>query len=276
MKTMMKTQPPSIFNLPRLLVIIFTAWLLLVAHQSRAGQGCQELPPSGEAFENGLNLGVKVKDTLEASGAEIALIARVGQDLRKYGLKHSHMAFVVRDHSQGRWTVVHMLNLCGKADSALFKEGLGAFFMDTPFRYEALIAIPNAATQARLKIILASDMPTAFKSARYNMLAYPYNIASQNSNGWVLELLNAGMTDVTIDTRFKAVAYAKVKGFEPTTIHLNTLERLGAGITRQNISFDDHPFARRMAGKIDTVTVASVIQYLQRNDGEVVLREVAL
>jgi hypothetical protein len=108
------------------------------------------------------------------------------------------------------------------------------------------------------------------------MLAYPYNIASQNSNGWVLELLNAGMTDLTIDTRLKAVAYAKVKGFEPTTIRLNTLARLGAGITRQNISFDDHPFGRRMAGKIDTVTVASVIQYLQRNDAEMVLREVSL
>lgn len=275
----MKNQRPTLFNLPRLIVIIMAAWLVLVAHQSHAGQRCEELPPSGEAFEKGLNLGVKVSEVLDASGAAVALIARVGQDLGKYGLKHSHLAFVVREQpndTKGKWTIVHMLNHCGKPDSGLFKEGLGAFFMDTPFRYEALIAIPSVEIQARLKTVLASDVPQSFKAERYNMLAYPYNLASQNSNGWLLEILNAGMTHVLIDTRLKAISYAKAKGFQPTTLRLNTLERLGAGITRQNISFDDHPFGRRMSGKIDTVTVVSVIDYLRRNDVGLVLRDVVL
>jgi hypothetical protein len=272
----MRAKLLTLLNLPRLLVLILFAWLVLVAATARAGQQCEEKPPTPSALENGLNLGVKVSEALESSDVEVALIARVGQDLSKYGLKHSHMAFVVRDHPQGRWTVVHMLNHCGRADSGLFAEGLGMFFMDTPFRYEAMLVIPSAAIQTRLKKIIASDLPIQFKSQRYNMLAYPFNVASQNSNGWVLELLSAGLTDINIDTRLKAVSYAKVRGFEPTTIHLNTLERLGAGVTRQNVNFDDHPFGRRMAGKIDTVTVASVVTFLQRNDAGVVMREVAL
>jgi len=108
------------------------------------------------------------------------------------------------------------------------------------------------------------------------MLAYPHNEASQNSNGWVLELLNVGMAKVDIDTRLKAVSYAKAKNFQPTTIRLKTLERLGACITRQNISFNDHPFRRRMSGNIDTVTVPSVIAYLRFNDASLVISEVRL
>ncbi len=33
-----------------------------------------------------------------------------------------------------------------------------------------------------------------------------------------------------------------------------------------NVSFDDHPFARRMAGQIDTVTVESVFNFVRQRD----------
>jgi hypothetical protein len=58
----------------------------------------------------------------------------------------------------------------------------------------------------------------------------------------------------------------QARGYTPTTLHIRAIERLGANVTRANISFDDHPFNRRMAGKIDTVTVISVVEYLKRND----------
>ncbi len=266
----------TFLNLPRIMIAILTAWVFLVAHTASAGQSCDETPPTADALEKGLNLGVKAFAALDASDADVALIARAGQDLGKYGLKYSHMAFVVRDHAKGRWTIMHMLNHCGRVDSGLFVEGLGSFFMDTPFQYEAQIVIPSKEIQTRLKTILDCPLPQAFKAERYNMLAYPYNTASQNSNGWVLELLSAGIATVTIDSRLKAVSYAKAKGFEPTTIRLNTFERLGVDLTRTNISFNDHPFARRMGGNIDTVTVASVVAFLLRNDAGVRVVEVGL
>jgi len=141
--------------------------MLLVAHATHAGQQCDEKPPSADALEIGLNLGVMVSDALDNSGGDVALIARSGQDLSKYGLQHSHMSFVVRDarndnQQKSKWTVIHMLNLCGRSDSELFAEGLGMFFMDMPFRYEAMIAIPSEGIQARLKTILASDLPRRF------------------------------------------------------------------------------------------------------------------
>ena len=77
---------------------------------ARAGRTCEDFKPSAVTVYNALTLAQRVSDTLDASGAEVALIARSGQDLSKYGLRYSHLGFVVRDHPDGPWTVVHELN----------------------------------------------------------------------------------------------------------------------------------------------------------------------
>ena len=38
---------------------------------------------------------------------------------------------------------------------------------------------------------------------------------------------------------------------------------------RANVAFDDQPFARRMSGDIDTVTVESVVRFVERRDAQV-------
>jgi hypothetical protein len=42
--------------------------------------------------------------------------------------------------------------------------------------------------------------------------------------------------------------------------------RLGARMFRANVAFDDHPFDRRMAGRIDTVTTEAVRQLMRTVD----------
>ncbi len=260
-----------LFNIPRALAVVLLLWLILVIHDVKAGQTCEAHSPNAEELRNGLALAAKVQTAIDATDADVLLIARVGQDLSKYNLKHSHIAFLLRDRAaakaSGTWGVFHMLNHCGKPTSGLFNEGLGMFFMDTPFRYEALVITPSRDLQSRLKVILASDRPAKFKAERYNMLAYPFNVASQNSNQWVLEILAAAMSqERPVQTREDAHAYLRYVSYEPTTLHLDTLTRLGASITKQNISFDDHPFGRRMSGKIDTVTVDSVAKFIVARD----------
>ena len=53
---------------------------------------------------------------------ELADVTRAGQDFSKYQLTYSHMAFAVRAHPAGAWSVVHKLNACGTATSALYDE----------------------------------------------------------------------------------------------------------------------------------------------------------
>ncbi|MBS0308771.1 MAG: DUF2145 domain-containing protein, partial [Proteobacteria bacterium] len=237
-------------------------WLPL-AH---AGRPCGETEPKAETVMQALELAQKTKAALEASDAQVALIARVGQDLSRYGLRYSHVAYVWRDHPQGRWMVVHELNQCGTAQSGLFNEGLGNFFMDDLFAYDTLIVIPSTATQQRIARLLADHTAAALHDAHYNMLAYAYSTRYQNSNQWLLEVLAAAYSSEPITNREQAQSWLKLAGYQPITIAIPAMTRLGGRMFRANIAFDDHPFDRRMADQIDTVTVDSVLRFVDQRE----------
>ncbi len=259
------------------LKIIGALLILISASTAYAGRTCDEKQLDARTLLNALELGQKAKSALDTSGAEVALIARVGQDLSKYHLRYSHVGIVWRDHPEGRWTVVHELNQCGSAESSLYNEGLGNFFLDDMFAYETMILIPNAETQTRLASLLASHAALNLHSTHYNMMAYPFSTQYQNSNQWVLELLAAASArDVAIANREQAQAWLKMAGFQPITLNIPATTRLGARMFRANIAFDDHPFDRRMAGKIDTVTVESVVRFIEKRDFDVRKIELSL
>ncbi|HZV67510.1 MAG TPA: DUF2145 domain-containing protein [Telluria sp.] len=247
----------------RLLIVLWLACSL-----ARAGTPCEPKPTDAASFVKAMQLAERTRAALDASGAEVALLARVGQDLSKYGLRYSHMAYIWRDHPKGRWLVVHELNQCGTAESALFDEGLGNFFLDDLFAYESRIVVPGAAAQARIVAMLRSGAPLRLHEARYNMLAFPFATAYQNSNQWLLETYAAGVSELRIDDRGQAQAWLKLAGYRPITVAIPALTRLGARMFRANVSFDDQPFDRRMAGRIDTVTVDSVVRFVRERDPE--------
>lgn len=240
---------------------------LLASSTAHAGASCEDRPLQARNVVQAMDLALRTRDALDASGAQVALLARAGQDLSAYGLRYSHMAFAWRDHPLGRWLVVHELNGCGTASSGLYNEGLGNFFLDDMFLYEAQVVIPSPAWQQRLAQVLATSTPRRLHQPQYNMLSYAFSTRYQNSNQWVLETLAAaGAAPGQVETRGEAQAWLKSAGFTPLPVHLPTLTRLGARMFRANVAFDDHPFDQRMAGRIDTVTVDAVVRFVRRTD----------
>ena len=236
---------------------------LCFASPARAGRPCEEFRPTATNVYNALTLAQRVSETLAASDAEVALIARAGEDLSRYGLRYSHMGMVVRDHPDGPWTVVHELNECATADSALFTQGLGTFFLDDMFRYESLIVIPAPRVQQRLRALLLGRGFVRMHEPHYSVVAYPFSTRYQNSNQWVLELLAmASAEEGQVITRTQAQAWLRDAGFVPATLQIDAMQRLAARMFRANVAFDDHPFDRRMAGQIDCVTVESVAAFV--------------
>jgi hypothetical protein len=173
---------------------------------------------------------------------------------------------VWRDHPRGRWIVVHELNQCGTAQSALFEQGLANFFLDDLFAYEALIVIPSPQSQARIAAMLASATPLRLHKARYNMLSYAFSTQYQNSNQWVLETYAASAAEFQISQRAQAQAWLRMAGYQPQTINVPAGTRLGARLFSANIAFDDHPFGRRAMGMIDTVVVESVTRFVRARE----------
>ncbi|MEJ7688715.1 MAG: DUF2145 domain-containing protein [Variovorax sp.] len=72
------------------------------------------------------------------------------------------------------------------------------------------------------------------------------------------------MKPATIRTREQAQAWLQFKGYEPTALALGPLSRLGGRVGSANVAFDDHPNEKRLASRIETVTVDSVFAWLQR------------
>lgn len=247
----------------RLFVLLLLACSLGTAH---AGRGCEVKKTTAQAFINGMKLAENTRAALDASQAQVALIARVGQDLSRYGLRYSHMAYVWRDHPKGRWLVVHELNRCGTAGSALYDQGLANFFLDDLHAYEALVLVPSPQSQARIATMLGSGTPALLHWGRYNMLAYAFSTQYQNSNQWVLETYAASASTLAAGDRSRAQAWLKLAGFSPLTVHVPASTRLSARLFSANISFDDHPFGRRAAGSIDTVTVESVVRFVRARE----------
>lgn len=246
----------------RILACAAAGALALMSPVALAGRGCELRPQTLETVERGLALAGATLAALEASGARVVLLARAGQDLSKYGLRWSHLGYAYRGEPGTPWRVVHELNHCGSERAALYRQGLGDFFLEHPHRYEAAYVVLRPEIQTALLPILVDDQALRrFHEPRYNLLAYPWATRYQQSNQWAIEAL-AGALEPAATDRERAQAWLKLHGYTPTTLKLGPLTRLGARATMGHIAFDDHPNARRFSDRIDTVTVDSVFAWV--------------
>lgn len=233
-----------------------------------AGQGCDPAPMTPAMVERGLTLAQRMTEALDAEhaahGTRVVLLARAGQDLSRHGLRYSHMGWVMRT-PEGAWRVLHKLNACGTDTGALYRQGLGLFFMENLWRHGAVWTVPRPALQAPLWDLL-QDTPRAVRlnERSYSMVSYAWGVRYQQSNQWALETL-AMAVEPTVQRRDQAQAWLRFKAYQPSRIKLDAFTRLGARLTRANVAFDDHPDAQRYAGDIDTVTVESVLDWLERS-----------
>lgn len=244
-----------------------TALLLaVVVSTAQAGRPCEEKPLTRPQIEQGMALAQRTAQQLDASGAQVLVLARAGQDLSKYGLQWSHLGLAYKTEQTGRpvWRVLHKLNHCGTADAALYRQGLGEFFLDRPHRYEAAyVVLSPALQQALLPLLRDPQRLLTVHEHRYSMVAYPWATRYQQSNQWVLESI-ALAAEPGLQGRAQAQAWLRAQGYQPSDLRISTLSRLGARVGMANVAFDDHPNAQRFAGHIETVTVDSMFAWLPR------------
>lgn len=261
--------------LPAGRVALVALALATFAAAVHAGRSCEQRMPTVDAIEQSMRLAERTARVLDETGAQVAVIGRRGQNLDAYRLRYSHLAFAYRearaDPAQPAvWRVVHKLNQCGTAVGALYRQGLGEFFLDDLHEYEAAVVIPRPEVQARLLPALQDNARVAqLHTPAYSMVAYPWALTYQQSNQWAIETLAMALEPAAhtrpLYTRADAQAWLRLHDFSPTTLNLGPLQRLGARMTAANVAFDDHPDAKRFSDRIETVTVDSVFQWLRRS-----------
>ena len=243
------------------------AALIAWAGSAQAGRSCEDRPLTADVMAKGLNLAARTAKALDTefqkNGTQVVLLARLGQDLSKYDLKYSHYGWAYRTPA-GPWRVAHKLNECGTASGHIYRQGLGEFFLDDMWRYEAAIQIPTPAVQQALLKFLSAPTVLRLQNEPYSMVSYVWSSKYQQSNQWATETLAAAMEPAAIQNRAQAQAWLQSKGYEPSALIIRAFSRLGGRMTAANIAFDDHPNEKRFASRIETVTVDSVTQWLQR------------
>lgn len=246
--------------------------LACLAVPAHAGQNCEARRPTLDSIRRDLALAASVAQQLDEmtqrDTSTVLLIARAGQDLGQYGLRYSHLGIAYRDdaaaNGRGAWRVVHKLNECGSGRSTLHRQGLAEFFGDGLYLHEAGVVALKPAIAARIVEQLKDDtLLSVLHEPRYNMLAYPWSGPYQQSNQWAIETL-AMLVEPSVSSRTTARDWLRQQDYRPTTLQIDPLKRLGARVATAHIAFDDHPFGRRMAGQIDTVTVDSVFAWMAR------------
>jgi len=249
---------------------LLLAAALLFPLFAHAGKSCEERELSVATLSKAMATAQNVQAKLDASGSDVAILGRVGQDLSEYGLRYSHVGVAFRAGPEQPCRVLELLNQCGTADSDLWADGLGNFFLDDMFSFDALVLVPPPALRQRLADRLRNNAQLRqLHGAKYNMVAYPFSTKYQNSNQWVLENLAAAESrDMQIATREQAQAWLKMTGYQPTEMHIGPLKRLGGRMFKANVAFDDHPNELRFSDRINVVTVDSIVDFLRkRNEG---------
>lgn len=242
------------------LASFMTSWVNL----AWAGTGCEASTANPYTVAKASAQALALKKTLDAQDPKVALIARVGSDVTKYGMHYTHIGFAVKDYPghKGEWTVVHLLNQCGTDTSSIYAQGLLNFFMDDLFTMDYQVTLLKPKLQKKLYQSLTSPLKLTLHNNHYNMLAYPFATKYQNSNQWVLEMITA--THADIDTRDEVQQTLRETGYTPATIEVNGLNKLGAQLFKNHIKFDDHPKNEQSKGLYSVIGVDSVIHYLDR------------
>ncbi len=237
-----------------------------------AGRSCDAPQPLKiETVTRALALAEQTMVALNQSGANVVVLARAGQNLSQYGLRYSHLGFAYRQ-SDGQggsvWRVLHKLNQCGTAESALYRQGLGEFFLDDLWRFEAAWVVPTPQVQQQLLAVLQDPVRAVqLHHKPYSMVSYVWGLQYQQSNQWAIETLAMALTSGGTGlqmTRAQAQSWLYTHDYQPSVLNIGPLTRLGARIAKANVAFDDHPNAKRFSDRIETVTVDSVFAWLRR------------
>lgn len=256
-------------QLARLCVGAVVGSPLLVLPPAHAGRNCQESAPDAAQTQKAVRLATQIRDSLELSGAKLVLIGRVGSDQSRRGVRYTHVGYLLREHPAGSWTVVHQLNGCGTGNSDLFDEGLGNFFMDDPFDFEARVVIPSPPVQEKLAAALLGANKRALHEPIYSSIANPWSTRHQNSNGWALEILASALASPgEVTNRAAAQRWLKDKGYRPSQIRIGSGERAGARLFTPHIRFGDHPDMAWQTQTYDISTGDSVLDFLRQIDSE--------
>jgi hypothetical protein len=231
-----------------LLALLCAPWGLCQASALRLCSGSDALSPADQ--DRLFRFGAIVKAELEQSGERLALIARSGLDLSRFGTRYSHAGLTLKASANAPWSVRQLYYACDEERPRLYDQGMSGFVLGTDepaVGYISLVFLPPTAATALEATALDNRQALQVLNARYSANAYPYSLQYQNCNQWVMEVLALAWAPLPVSdqaeahTRQDAQQWLKARGYAPTVMNVGSRLLMALGNLMPWLHSDDHP-----------------------------------
>jgi len=190
--------------------------------------------------------GAIIKTELDNSGAALALVARSGLDLSRFGLRYSHAGFSLKASPNTPWSVRQLYYACDEGRPRIFDQGLTGFLLgtdDPAVGYVSVVFVPSVEAGELEQAALDNGRALQLLNATYSANAYAWGLAYQNCNQWVVEMLATawgGIADADAP-RAQAQQWLAAHEYTPTRIEVGNRLLMWAAAFVPWLHDDDHP-----------------------------------
>ncbi len=230
-----------------------------------------------------------VKAELAASGQTMALLARSGLDLARFGIRYSHAGISLQASRNTPWSVRQLYYACDEQKPRIFDQGMAGFVLGTDnaaIGYVSAVLLPPQAARAVESAALNNQQALALLHPAYSANAYAYGLRYQNCNQWVIEMLAMALgalhspsalsqevaqgmpqdeapAAAQPSARAQAQIWLRQQGYLPSTVNVGSRLLMWAGAFIPMIHSDDHPQADLAAQLYRISMPASIEGFVQ-------------
>ena len=221
-------------------------------------------PQKDELFR----FGAIVKGELERSGQRVALVARSGLNLARFGVRYSHAGVSLQASANTPWSVRQLYYACDERQPRIFDQGMSGFLLgtDDPAEgYVSIVFLPPAPAAALEAAALSNRRALQVLNPVYSANAYAFGLRYQNCNQWLAELLASawGEMDDASEPRAQAQQWLRAQGYEPTALDVGG-PLMWLGTLSPFIHSLDHPQIDVEAGIYRVSMPAAIDAFVQR------------
>jgi hypothetical protein len=203
--------------------------------------------PGADAQSRLLQFAGVIKTTLDASGRRLAIVARSGLDLERFGQRYSHAGVSLLGNPQSPWAVRQLYYACDERLPRLFDQGMAGFAMGLHGRGPGFISallLPPESAAALEAAVLDDRRALDLLGSVYSANAHAFSPRYQNCNQWLAEMLHSAWAVPGADPgppRAAAQAWLLRSGYEPTVFEVGWRPLMWLAETSPWLHSDDHP-----------------------------------
>jgi hypothetical protein len=130
----------------------------------------------------------QVRQLLDGSGHQAAIISRSGLDLERFHIRLSHAGISLRNNPNSPWSVRQLYYACDEQRPHLYDQGLPGFLIDQPQGsnvYLSILLLPEKQEEQLVQAALDNKLSLQLLGADYSANAYPFPPVTRTAtSGW--------------------------------------------------------------------------------------------